>query len=63
MGLATWTKQMVKIVIARAGAPCARLIPERPHERQIGAMADRWSRLDVEFFAPLDDNDLAEWDG
>jgi prevent-host-death family protein len=51
-----------EIVIARAGTPCARLIPVRQHDRQLGTMAERWPRLDDDFFAPLDDADLAEWD-
>ena len=51
-----------EIVIARAGTPCARLVPVRQDERQLDTMAERWPRLDDQFFAPLDDADLAEWD-
>ena len=51
-----------EIVIARAGTPCARLVPVRTDERQLDTMAERWPRLDDEFFAPLDDADLADWD-
>ena len=51
-----------EIVIARAGTPCARLIPVRQDERQLDTMAGRWPRLDDDFFAPLDDADLADWD-
>ena len=51
-----------EIVIARAGTPCARLIPVQRDERQLDTMAKRWPRLDDEFFAPLDDADLADWE-
>ena len=51
-----------EIVIARAGAPCARLVPVAQGDRQLGTMADRWPTLDDDFFGPLDEDDLADWD-
>jgi prevent-host-death family protein len=51
-----------EVIIARAGRPCARLMPIAATERRLGALAGRWPRLDVEFFEPLGPDELAEWD-
>ena len=51
-----------EVIIARAGTPCARLVPIESTPRQLGLMADRWPQLDDAFFAPLEDDELAAWD-
>ncbi len=50
------------VIIARAGRPCARLVPIVDHERRLGAFAGRWPRLDAEFFAPLEADETADWE-
>ena len=48
------------VVIARAGTPCARLVPiEAPGPRSLGFLP-----LDLpdEFFDALDDDELASWE-
>lgn len=49
------------VVIARNGTPCARLfaIPER--QPRLGTMRDSWPSLETDFFAPLDEDELADW--
>ena len=51
-----------EIVLARAGKPCARLVPYEPRKRR---EPGRFSGITVppEFFDPLPDNELAAWDG
>ena len=51
-----------EVIIARAGTPCARLVPYTTSERRLGAMADRWEPLPTEFYAPLTDDELVAWD-
>ncbi|WP_419553488.1 type II toxin-antitoxin system Phd/YefM family antitoxin [Candidatus Poriferisodalis sp.] len=52
-----------EIILARAGKPCARLVPLEPEQtgRRIGLLRG----LDVppEFFDPLPDDELAAWEG
>ena len=52
-----------EIVIARAGKPCARLVPyeERRPSRRIGLF--RGIEIPPEFFDPLPDDELAAWEG
>lgn len=52
-----------EIILARAGKPCARLVPlepERPR-RRIGLLAGL--KVPPEFFEPLPDDELAAWEG
>lgn len=51
-----------EVIIARAGTPCARLVPFETAPRRLGQMADRWPQLDDDFFAPLADDDLTDWE-
>ncbi len=49
-----------EIVLARAGRPCARLVPlERPQERLLGFVK---GRVTERFFEPLSDAELATWE-
>lgn len=48
-----------RVVICRAGTPIATLVPiDPPGERELGFLP---IALDDELFAPLGDDDLAEW--
>jgi prevent-host-death family protein len=49
-----------EIVIAKAGTPCARLVPLHPRRptRTPGRLA---GRLDDAFFEPLPEEELAGW--
>lgn len=51
-----------EIVIAKAGVPCARLVPLQPSRpsRAPGRLA---GRLDDAFFEPLPEDELAGWQG
>ncbi|MBW7925439.1 MAG: type II toxin-antitoxin system Phd/YefM family antitoxin [Burkholderiaceae bacterium] len=51
-----------EIVIAKAGVPCARLVPLQPacSARTPGRIA---GRLDDAFFEPLPEDELAGWQG
>ncbi len=51
-----------EIVIARAGRPCARLVPLDPAVPTLGTMKGRWPELDDEFFESLTGDDLDAWD-
>lgn len=49
-----------EIVLARAGRPCARLVPlERPLERPLGFVT---GNVTERFFEPLSDAELAAWE-
>lgn len=53
-----------EIVIAKAGAPCARLVPLEPlPERVLGRYRDRDGEVPDSVFEPLDAADLAVWEG
>ena len=53
-----------EIVIAKAGAPCARLVPlDPPPERVLGRYRDRDGEVPDSVFEPLDAADLAAWEG
>ena len=52
-----------EIVLARAGKPCARLVPYRPDgERRVPGRL-RGLTIPPEFFDPLPDDELAAWEG
>lgn len=51
-----------EIVLAKAGKPCARLVPlEPPAKRRLGFL--RAFRPDEGFFEPLPEDGLAAWEG
>ena len=53
-----------EIVIAKAGAPYARLVPlDPPPERVLGRYRDRDGDVPDSFFEPLDEAELAAWEG
>lgn len=50
-----------EIVIARAGKPCARLVPlDEVVSRPMGFVKGRLTRA---FFAPLPEDELSAWEG
>ena len=51
-----------EIVIARAGKPCARLVPYEPRRRRTPGRI-RGITVPPEFFDPLPDDELAAWEG
>ncbi|WP_419915460.1 type II toxin-antitoxin system Phd/YefM family antitoxin [Candidatus Poriferisodalis sp.] len=51
-----------EIVIARAGKPCARLVPLKPRKRRTPGRL-RGITVPPEFFDPLPDDELALWEG
>ena len=53
-----------EIVIAKAGTPYARLVPlQAPAPRALGRYRDRDGAVPDAFFEPLDDAELASWEG
>ena len=53
-----------EIVIAKAGKPCARLVPlDPPPPRVLGRYRDRDGEVPDSVFEPLDEADLAAWEG
>ena len=53
-----------EIVIAKAGKPCARLMPlEPPPERVLGRYRDRDRDVPDSVFEPLTGAELAAWEG
>ena len=53
-----------EIVIAKAGVPCARLVPlDPPPERVLGRYRARDGDAPDSVFEPLDAADLAAWEG
>lgn len=55
-----------EITIARAGVPCAKLVPltEPPKKRELGFLRDILPPLpDSAFFDPLPEDELAAWEG
>lgn len=53
-----------EIVIAKAGRPCARLVPlEPPPERVLGRYRDRDGEVPDSLFEPLAEAELAAWEG
>jgi prevent-host-death family protein len=50
------------IVIAKAGTPCARLVPLEQAPRKPGALKGR-IKLTKAFFEPLPEEDLRLWEG
>jgi prevent-host-death family protein len=52
-----------EIVIAKAGIPCARLVPlNSPPERVLGRYRERDGDVPDSFFEPLDEDELAAWE-
>ncbi len=51
-----------EVVIARNGTPCARLVALAARQPRLGTMRDSWPDLDADFFAPLGDDELADWE-
>lgn len=51
-----------EIVIARAGKPCARLVPYEQRKRRTPGRI-RGITVPPEFFDPLPDDELAAWEG
>jgi prevent-host-death family protein len=50
-----------EIILAKAGKPCARLVPlEQPARRTPGFLKGKF-KLQKEFFEPLPDEELAAW--
>ena len=53
-----------EIVIAKAGVRCVRLVPmEKPPPRELGRHRDRDGVVPDSFLHPLDEDELAGWDG
>lgn len=53
-----------EIVIAKAGKPCARLVPlDPPPQRVLGRYRDRDGEIPDSVFEPLVEGDLAAWEG
>ncbi|WP_419931737.1 type II toxin-antitoxin system Phd/YefM family antitoxin [Candidatus Poriferisodalis sp.] len=52
-----------EIVIARAGKPCARLVPYVPPPSRRMPGRFRGIKIPPEFFDPLPDDELALWEG
>lgn len=53
-----------EIVIAKAGVRCVRLVPlQTPPPRELGRYRDRDGSVPDSFLEPLDDAELAGWDG
>lgn len=53
-----------EIVIAKAGKPCARLVPlDPPPQRVLGRYRDQDGEIPDSVFDPLDEADLAAWEG
>lgn len=52
-----------EIVIARAGKPCARLVPYVPAATRRMPGRFRGLKIPPEFFDPLPDDELALWEG
>ena len=53
-----------EIVIAKAGTPYARLVPlESPPPRALGRYRHRDGAVPDSFFEPLDEAELASWEG
>jgi len=53
-----------EIVIAKAGTPYARLVPlAAPPSRTLGRYRDRDGAVPGSFFEPLDEAELASWEG
>ena len=53
-----------EIVIAKAGKPCARLMPLEPlPERVLGRYRDRDGEMPDSVFEPLSGAELAAWEG
>ncbi|WP_419920292.1 type II toxin-antitoxin system Phd/YefM family antitoxin [Candidatus Poriferisodalis sp.] len=52
-----------EVVLARAGKPCARLVPyeQSQPERRVGLL--RGLEIPPEVFEPLPDDELAAWEG
>jgi prevent-host-death family protein len=50
------------IVIAKAGTPCARLVPLERTPRKPGALKGRF-KLTKAFFEPLSEEELRLWEG
>ena len=53
-----------EIVIAKAGVRCVRLVPiDTPPPRELGRHRDRDGVVPDSFVQPLDDAEVAGWDG
>ena len=52
-----------EIVIAKAGRPCARLMPLEPPPRVLGRYRDRDGDVPDSVFEPLTGAELAAWEG
>ena len=53
-----------EIVIAKAGVRCVRLVPlQTPPPRELGRHRDRDGVVPDSFLPPLDDAELAAWEG
>jgi prevent-host-death family protein len=52
-----------EVVIAKGTVPVARLEPLKPGAFQIGLLADQVPAGGPDFLEPLDEDDLAAWEG
>ena len=50
-----------EIILAKAGKPCARLVPLEPPARRTPGLLKGKFKLGKEFFEPLPDEELAAW--
>ena len=51
------------VVIARGSTPVVRLVPVRAGTFRLGLLEDRLSTDGPDLLAPLDDEELARWEG
>ena len=61
--MATWLPRSSN-PLAKAGTPYARLVPlQAPAPRTLGRYRDRDGSVPDSFFEPLDEAELASWEG
>lgn len=51
------------VVIARGASPVVRIVPVQGGSFKLGAMKDRLAGPAPDFLEPLDEEDLAAWEG